>query len=90
MIVEERRIITDDKTIYLSVIESKILSLLLKNKGKIVTYEKLIEEIYCDKFDDSYKRSATKNMSLLRKKIKEIIKIRTVTGKGYIIEEERN
>lgn len=84
----ERRVIINDKIIYLSITENKILNLLFNNKGKIITYDELAEEIYYNKCDKYYKKAIRKHMALLRKKVGQYIKIKTVREVGYIVEEE--
>lgn len=80
-------VIYDDKTIEITKNELKILSYLIKNKGKIVSREKLMNYLWdCEMFIDDNTLSV--NVTRIRKKLDEIgIKnvIETRRGLGYII-----
>lgn len=77
----------DDKTIEITKNELKILSYLIKNKGKIVSREKLMNYLWdCEMFIDDNTLSV--NVTRIRKKLEEIgLKnvIETRRGLGYII-----
>ncbi len=70
--------------------ESKILSVLMKNKGKIVSREKLMEALWqTDSFVDE--NTLTVNVGRLRKKLETAGLenfIETKFGQGYIIPQE--
>jgi DNA-binding response OmpR family regulator len=77
---------TDNKEIILSNKETAILEYLLRNKNIIVSQEELLEHIW-DNQVDLFTETIKTHIKTLRKKIdpnKTIIK--TVRGKGYIIE----
>lgn len=77
----------DNKTIEITKNELKILSYLIKNKGKIVSREKLMNYLWdCEMFIDDNTLSV--NVTRIRKKLEEIgIKnvIETRRGLGYIM-----
>ena len=89
--IAERIIVVDsgsnDKTIEITKNELKILSYLIKNKGKIVSRENLMNYLWdCEMFIDDNTLSV--NVTRIRKKLDEIgIKnvIETRRGLGYII-----
>ena len=80
-------VIYDDKTIEITKNELKILSYLIKNKGKIVSREKLMNYLWdCEMFIDDNTLSV--NVTRIRKKLEEIgLKniIETRRGLGYIM-----
>ena len=80
-------VIYDDKTIEITKNELKILSYLLKNRGNIVSREKLMNYLWdCEMFIDDNTLSV--NVTRIRKKLEEIgVKdvIETRRGLGYII-----
>ncbi len=80
-------VIYDSKTIEITKNELKILSYLIKNKGKIVSREKLMNYLWdCEMFIDDNTLSV--NVTRIRKKLEEIgLKnvIETRRGLGYII-----
>lgn len=77
----------DDKIIEITKNELKILSYLIKNKGKIVSREKLMNYLWdCEMFIDDNTLSV--NVTRIRKKLEEIgLKniIETRRGLGYIM-----
>ena len=80
-------VIYDDKTIEITKNELKILSYLIKNKGKLVSREKLMNYLWdCEMFIDDNTLSV--NVTRIRKKLEEIgLKniIETRRGLGYIM-----
>ena len=80
-------VIYDDKTIEITKNELKILSYLIKNKGQIVSREKLMNYLWdCEMFIDDNTLSV--NVTRIRKKLEEIgLKniIETRRGLGYIM-----
>lgn len=86
----EHKILVEDNVIYLTLIQNKILKLLNDNKGKIVTYEQLVKEIYNLECDEFLKQAIRRHVSLLRKRINKYIKIHTINSVGYVIEEGLN
>lgn len=85
---EGHRILTKDKIIYLTKTENDILEVLYKNKNKVSTYQDIVDKIYQTECDDLLKKIIRKYMVSIRNKVRECIRIRTVRGVGYIIEEE--
>ena len=88
---KERIILTDDnKEIYLTKIQNDILKILIINKGKVVKIDDLIKEVYKIKPDEGLKKTLKKHISLLKKKIKDYIKIKNIKGIGYLIDDIEN
>jgi len=59
---------------------------LMRNKGNVVSQEDLLEHVWNEEIDE-FSQTVRTNIKTLRKKVdpnKEIIK--TIKGKGYIIE----
>ena len=80
-------IVYNDKVIELTKNELKILSYLIKNRGKIVSRESLINYLWnCEMFIDDNTLSV--NMNRLRKKLEDIGLhdfIHTKKGLGYLL-----
>ncbi|HEC65678.1 MAG TPA: response regulator transcription factor [bacterium] len=75
-----------DRSVDLNLKEFGILEYLLRNKGKIVSQEELLEHVW-DREVDTFTQTVKTNIKTLRKKIDPEKKIiRTVRGAGYIIE----
>ena len=74
--------ILNNKKIQLTVLENKMLKVLIDNKGKVVTHEIISENVYGIKYDSSVKISISNLICKLRKKG---IKIKTKKGWGYEI-----
>lgn len=85
---ETHRLLTEDKIIYLTNIQNKILKLFYNNKDKVLKYEILAKEIYGIECDYDLKKLIRKQISLLNKKVHKYIKIRNIKDVGYVIEEE--
>lgn len=73
-----------NRIIDLTVKENKILSLLIHNKGKVVTYEQLCKLIYND-MDYYLKQCMSNKVFKLRKKLKGEVEILTIREIGYKI-----
>ena len=67
---EKRRVILDGKEIHLTRVEYKIVSLLAKNSGKVLTYDSLIDQVWGPYADDN-NRILRVNMANIRRKIEE-------------------
>ncbi|MBO0475439.1 response regulator transcription factor [Vagococcus sp. DIV0080] len=85
--MENSSLVIDDTTVELSKNEFQLLLILLKNKGKIVSREKLLRALWDDErfVDDN---TLTVNINRLRKKIEGAGiagYIETKVGQGYII-----
>jgi DNA-binding response OmpR family regulator len=75
------------KAVQLNAKEYGILEYLLRNKGKVVSQEELLEHVWNEEID-MFTQTVRTNIKTLRKKVdptKAIIK--TFKGKGYVIEE---
>lgn len=86
---ETHRVIAQEETIWLTKIQNKLLETIYNNKDKVVTYKEIIYKIYQLECDESLKNLIRRHMTLLRKKVGQYIKIRTIRDVGYIIEEEK-
>lgn len=82
------RVLTNEKTIYLTTMQNDILKLLYEHKNNVVKYEEIIEKIYNLNADKTLKLSVIKHIALLNKKLTGYIKIKNIRDVGYIIEED--
>lgn len=82
------RVIVKDKTIWLTNTQNNILEIIYNNKGRVVTYEEIVKEIYQIECDNSLMNLIRRHITSLRKKINRYINIKTIREVGYIIEEE--
>lgn len=90
----ERRLVTlHGKEIHLTRVEYKIVSLLAKNSGKVMTYDTLIDQVWGPYADDN-NRILRVNMANIRRKIEENPGepkyIFTELGVGYQMLEDGN
>ena len=90
----ERRLVTlHGKEIHLTRVEYKIVSLLAKNSGKVMTYDTLIDQVWGPYVDDN-NRILRVNMANIRRKIEENPGepkyIFTELGVGYRMLEDGN
>lgn len=90
----ERRLVTlHGKEIHLTRVEYKIVSLLAKNSGKVMTYDTLIDQVWGPYADDN-NRTLRVNMANIRRKIEENPGepkyIFTELGVGYRMLEDGN
>ena len=90
----ERRLVTlHGKEIHLTRVEYKIVSLLAKNSGKVMTYDTLIDQVWGPYADDN-NRILRVNMANIRRKIEENPGepkyIFTELGVGYRMREDGN
>ena len=90
----ERRLVTlHGKEIHLTRVEYKIVSLLAKNSGKVMTYDTLIDQVWGPYADDN-NRVLRVNMANIRRKIEENPGepkyIFTELGVGYRMLEDGN
>lgn len=90
----ERRLVTlHGKEIHLTRVEYKIVSLLAKNSGKVMTYDTLIDQVWGPYADDN-NRILRVNMANIRRKIEENPGepkyIFTELGVGYRMLEDCN
>lgn len=88
LLPDRREVIYDDKQIQLTGTEYRLLEVLVRNNGKIVTTEDLITEGwgYADQVNDPPVRIHVRN---LRKKLqdKDCTLIKSVAGTGYMLED---
>ena len=77
------------KDVILSNKESAMLEYLIRNIGKVVSTEELLSHVW-DSNVDMFTNTVKTHMATLRKKLGKNEKmIRTIRGKGYIIEEKK-
>lgn len=89
---EKRRVFLDKQDVHLTQVEYKIVSLLARNAGKVMTYDSIIAEIW-GPFADDNNRILRVNMANIRRKIEvnpgEPEYIFTELGVGYrMLEDE--
>lgn len=95
MVVDfEKRIVTvDGSEVHLTRVEYKIVSMLAKNSGKVITYDSLINEVWGPYADDN-NRILRVNMANIRRKIEvnpgDPKYIFTELGIGYRMLEDEN
>jgi len=83
--VQGQRAFLNDEPLELSAKELKLLEILLRNLGRVVSKEQLVEQLYT--WDDEVSENAIEvYMHRLRKKL-EPLAIRTIRGLGYLMEE---
>jgi len=85
--VSELKVMINGKSIKLNNKELGILEYLARNHGRVVSQEELLEHVW-DKEIDTFTQTVRTNIKTLRKKLdpeKRIIK--TIKGKGYVIEK---
>ncbi|MEI6479851.1 MAG: response regulator transcription factor [bacterium] len=81
----QKRVFKNDKEIVLNMKEYGILEYLLRNKGRTISQEELLEHVW-NREIDTFTQTVRTNIKTLRKKIdskKKIIK--TIKGSGYAI-----
>jgi DNA-binding response OmpR family regulator len=79
-------VLIKNKKIDLNRKEYGVLEYLLRNKGKIISQEELLEHVW-DREIDIFTQTVRTNIKTLRKKVDpDKILIKTVNGRGYIIE----
>lgn len=89
---EKQLVYKDDQEIHLTKNEYRILALMFRQLGKVVTYQTLMTEVWGPYSDDS--QTLRVNMSNIRKKIeKETLKpeyLITEIGVGYRLRDHRS
>ncbi len=90
----ERRIVSvEGEEVHLTRVEYKIVSLLAKNSGKVMTYDTIINEVWGPYADDN-NRILRVNMANIRRKLEknpgEPKYIFTELGVGYRMQEDEN
>lgn len=90
---EKRRVLVNKEEIHLTQVEYKIVSLLARNAGKVITYDTIISEIWGPYADDN-NRILRVNMANIRRKIEENpgepAYIFTELGVGYRMRDEEH
>lgn len=90
---EKRRVFLQKQDVHLTQVEYKIVSLLAKNAGKVMTYDSIIADIWGPYADDN-NRILRVNMANIRRKIEinpgEPKYIFTELGVGYRMLEDEN
>lgn len=87
--LKAQRLMIEGKPVKLKSMEFKLLSYLMKNKGRVLSKEELFEHVW----EDSITSDGTLNVHIrhLREKIEknpnEPVFIKTIWGKGYLFEE---
>ena len=90
---DKRRVTVDGKEVHLTRVEYKIVSMLARNSGKVITYKSLIEQVWGPYADDN-NRILRVNMANIRRKLEknpgEPEYIFTELGVGYRMTEDEN
>ena len=90
---EKRLVTVDGNEIHLTRVEYKIVSMLAKNSGKVITYSSLIDQVWGPYADDN-NRILRVNMANIRRKLEknpgEPVYIFTELGIGYRMIEDEN
>ena len=90
---DKRRVTIDNREVHLTRVEYKIVSMLAKNSGKVITYDTLINEVWGPYAYDN-NRILRVNMANIRRKIEatpgEPKYIFTELGVGYRMLEDEN
>ena len=82
----------ENTAVKLTLKECQLLELLVKNKGRVITKEQLLDRIWGFEMDSDY-NNVEIYVHYLRKKLDNCasnIRINTVRGIGYCLEEENN
>lgn len=82
-----RILLEDDRVIYLTLTEIRVLELIYKNKGNVTKYEDIAKKIYETELDVCIKNTIAITISRLKKKISKYIEIKNIRQAGYIIEK---
>ena len=90
---DKRLVTVDGNEIHLTRVEYKIVSMLAKNSGKVITYSSLIDQVWGPYADDN-NRILRVNMANIRRKLEknpgEPVYIFTELGIGYRMMEDEN
>ena len=90
---DKRLVTVDGNEIHLTRVEYKIVSMLAKNSGKVITYSSLIDQVWGPYADDN-NRILRENMANIRRKLEknpgEPVYIFTELGIGYRMIEDEN
>lgn len=84
----EFKILADNQEIELTITEFKVLKLLILSRGRVVTRERLLTDVW-NMNDEIQTRTVDMHMSMLRKKMGEHGKLlKTKRGIGYTLDEQ--
>ena len=90
---DKRLVTVDGNEIHLTRVEYKIVSMMAKNSGKVITYSSLIDQVWGPYADDN-NRILRVNMANIRRKLEknpgEPVYIFTELGIGYRMIEDEN
>ena len=90
---DKRLVTVDGNEIHLTRVEYKIVSMLAKNSGKVITYSSLIDQVW-GPYEDDNNRILRVNMANIRRKLEknpgEPVYIFTELGIGYRMIEDEN
>lgn len=81
------QVIKDGKTIHLTLKESQLLELLIRNQGQVVTKQRIIEKVWGYN-SDAEESTINIYIHYLRKKI-NISNLKTVRGVGYYLQKSK-
>ncbi len=88
--MEKHQVLRGDEKIHLTPIEFKIVALLARHAGKVLTYDFLLKNIWGPYVDDI--QTLRVNMANIRRKLEinpaDPLYIQTETGVGYRMVEE--
>ena len=90
---DRRLVLVKGKEVHLTQVEFKIISMLAKNSGKVITYDSIITQIWGPYYKDNNNRILRVNMANIRRKLEsnpaEPQYIFTEVGIGYrMVEDE--
>ena len=88
--IEQRIVKVGEEEVALTTKEYEVLKYLVENKGYPLSRDKIIQNIWGYEYD-GYDRNVDDTIKRLRKKLKDIeskVKIQTVWGYGYKVQED--
>lgn len=85
MFDKEKKIYIGKNIIKFTPLESKLLELLIENKGKVVTLDKIAKYLYLCELDRYLIENIRRIVGRIRKKTKNEFNIYTRYNKGYFI-----
>lgn len=86
---DERKVLKNDKLVDLTLKEFELLMFLIKNKGKVLSRQQILDQVWGMEFYGDT-RTVDNHIKMLRKKLddnSEVSFIETVYGIGYLIPE---
>lgn len=88
MDLNRRRVLAQGREVSLSLAEYQLLLCLMQNKGRTLTREKILEQVWDAKGSYVNDNTLTVTMKRLRDKLKEPACLKTVRSVGYRMEDE--